>query len=558
LIVDAYKTALSSVIDEAPLFEQFALYHQSFRGTPLDLRDKPYMVELLVDLPRIEGADIRKCVQVGISELFMAFILRDAGWLGRIPAYVLPTAEIRDRFVSTRLFKLLESVPEYGAKGMPDAGNRKTIPFGAGRLFFLAARTNPDFLELSCDTAVIDEYDECVRLEPGTGNVAKVRDRLRASPRPQLFRVGNPDVPKEGIDKLYELGDQRRFYHRCGRCAELQPIDWFDSLVERTDSGAWVPRDPVARRDPSAPIRPICRRCREPFERGEPGARWVATNPERARRSYSMSRLDLLSEPVRDHFKEFVLAQASTMLLKVFWRGVLGRAYEPTGSAITSELLDACCVGPELDSMGGDSYGPLLVTAGIDVGSLLHVQISTVRSSSGNAEEDGSKPVRETRFVGVVVSFDDLAELLLRFRVDVAVIDANPETRAAKKLRDDFLARPDMPQIWLCEFSKTPRVDEQEYGLKLDHDVRRVLVDRTQVFDAAYDQVAAGPSRRILPADAPSVIGFFDQMKTPRRMLDSGGTRMIWTKGVDHFRLSDVYDLIAYDVAQSGGGYFEV
>lgn len=552
--LDQYQFLMAQMSQQYPLLGLALQRHVNTRGQPLSFADKPYLVELYKDMPELEQVDICKGVQTGLSELMIQLMLERAGWKGRVAAYVLPTFTIRDRFVQNRINPLINQVPDYrmraGVAGnrAGSTGNLKLKRFGSGAMMFLGSNTVGDFVEFSADVLVVDEYDQC---EPM--NLAKARDRLRASPYPQLFHLGNPTLPRVGISRLVNQGDKRRWFSQCQHCNERQPIDWFVNVIMRDDAGNWIPRD-TARMNPDAgDIRPICRRCHKPMERTARGACWVPEHYERKRRSYEISRLDVLSESYRRLYDEWISAQGATEMLSAFYTSVLGRPFEFSGARLTMEILERITRRHELDYGGGEEYQTKVVSMGIDVGTLLHVNISVTEQPEATEANSDPKPVRRCVYAGTCRTFAELADMVERYYVDVVVIDSMPETRKAQELRDRFLMTE--TQVWLCRFHPTPRVARQQYGLKMNYRDRVVTVDRTQVFDACFDDMREG--RRTFPSDVFTVLGWTDQMRAPVRVLDEQRSRIIWTEGsgADHFRLADIYDRIANDLIQLGGTY---
>ena len=201
---------MADIRNEYPLLGLALTIHRSVRDTPITFKDKPYLIELYKDFPNISGADLIKAVQTGISELMIQLILERSGWSHKICAYVLPTYSLRNRFVQKRIDPLLERVSEYKQRTHGSGGNVAGKRFGRGSLLFLGSNTPSDFVEFSADIMVIDEFDRCV-----PENIRMARDRLRESPNPQLFRLGNPSIPKFGVDALYDNTDQRRWYTKC-------------------------------------------------------------------------------------------------------------------------------------------------------------------------------------------------------------------------------------------------------------------------------------------------------------------------------------------------------
>lgn len=540
--LDGYRSVLSSTASLAPLLGLALRAHTNTRGEPMRFRDRPYLVELYRDLPTLDGVDVCKGVQTGVSELLLLFALERSGWAGRIAAYVLPTYSVRDRFVQRRVNPLLHSVPEYrerlgGAERGGKAGNLKLKRFGPGAILFLGSNTPTDFVEFTADVLIVDEFDQC---DPA--NLAKARDRLRASERPQFIRIGNPTLPATGIAGVYDRSDRRRWFSRCSRCSEWQSIGWLSHIVDRDDSGRWRLRDPDGL--------PVCERCGRGFERGEKIGSWVAEHPDRERRGYRMSRLDALSEDYSALFGEWTEAQGDSAALAAFYTSILGEPFEFSGARITHEMLATAAVGEPLDYAGGDEYAERVVTMGVDVGSVLNVSISIIEED----EQDGEvRVIRRAVFVGAFRTFAEVSDAIRRYRVSVCVIDAMPETRKAKEIRDEFLGG--SAQVWLCRFAPTARVGTHPYGLRQDWREQVVTVDRTQVFDTCFDDLREG--RREWPDDVFTVLGWREQMRAPVRVLNEARSRIVWTEGSapDHYRLADVYDRIAFDLAASGGSY---
>src|SRR5439155_23307006 len=97
----------------------------------------------------------------------------------------------------------------------------------------------------------------------------------------------------------------------------------------------------------------------------------------------------------------------------------LGLPYSPRGGSLSRELVNAC----RREWACPDGYaGAKWVTAGADVGSVLHVRISTYL--------DNGKAL--PMFIGTIEDFTDLTQLFARYNVNFGVIDERPEERAAR------------------------------------------------------------------------------------------------------------------------------
>ena len=86
--------------------------------------------------------------------------------------------------------------------------------------------------------------------------------------------------------------------------------------------------------------------------------------------------------------------------MMTFYNSVLGMAYIPEGSYITDDMIDKACIGDPMDLVGGAKYKNESVSAGVDVGSLLNIMISTVKTNQAGDR------IRTCVFAGTVISFE--------------------------------------------------------------------------------------------------------------------------------------------------------
>jgi len=549
-MLDQYKSTISTLANEFPLLGQAILHHTNTRGEPMSFRDFPYLIPLYDKLYSSKGADIRKGVQTGLSELLICLSLYQAGWEGKIVAYILPTFSIRDRFVNQRINKVILSNDVYKSH-LPSTygtGNNRTKRFGSGSLLFLGSNTTVDFVEFSADTMIVDEFDQC---DPD--NLAKAKDRIRASRDPRMFRIGNPTLPNIGICQLFDKTNQHHWFTPCPNCNHWQCLDWEKHVVIKNDRDEYEPRDPNAKAilqnthidNLKYEIMPVCEKCNQVFERQAVGD-WVPLYPEIERDGFTISRLDVLNQSLTDLYKEWMDAQGDTSRLSTFYTSVLGKGFEFSGSRITAEMISNCSTGKHLD-YGGEIYEDELISMGVDVGSVLNVVISKQKIN-----EQGDT-IRESILIIAVKFFEEIKDLAIRFDVNTLVIDSMPETRKCQELRDWGLENG--INVWLCRFYPTPRIASQKYGRKLDWRKRIVTVDRTQIMDTTFDEYKT--NERIIPIDSNTILGFYAQMKAPVRIIDQNKSRIIWHEGnaPDHFRFADVYDRIAFDMLQMSGSY---
>lgn len=571
------RPQLAHIALELPIMRNALYYHRvpgmsgnrGGNGAPISFELFPFMVEPWSIIHREEEVSAQKCTQVGWTELAMAYVMAAAGHMGRRLAYVMPHDAMVAKFQHEKFQPMIDMSPHYQRLMAPKwrerpVKNLKIRHIGNGSVQFLGSRVQASMRSFTADAVVIDEVDECHQ-----GNLAMLRDRFRRSDSPQMIRLGNPSLPDEGITAIYDRSDGRRWMHRCEHCAEMQPIEWEMHVVRRDDRGRWVPRDReraagldrrTKRPDPGRDIRPVCRRCDRGFNRQTSGWQWVAQRPTEPARGYHVSQMDVPGQPLWALFLEFLEAQGDPTKMRAFYAGVLGIAFDASGSRVTLSDLRECTkvLDPyQMDFSGGESYRGQVVTAGVDVGSVMNVQISSyteVYQDESEADEDGTA-ARQTVYVGALPEFDAIRAMILAYNIDVLVIDHGPERTKTEELRDWAHANTSC-RVWLCNFYLASRAEPLKWGIRLDENASGVQVDRTQLLDGAFADILKG--RHAYPEDVFTVPDFERQMGAPVRKLD--GARYVWDEGSkpDHYRLADAYDALAFELLNASPGFYEV
>jgi len=526
---------------------EFALvHHRTHRNRPLDLSQK-WLREIYEDSHR--HLVIPKSVKCGISEYLVVREFAEAA-VGRSVAHVLPDHTLRPRFVAERIDKPMRGVPAYRELATIAAGqadNRTFKMFGDGTLFFLGSNTATPFFELVADTAIVDEKDKC-----NQENLVFLKDRMSAEGTVTAWvEVGNPTHPDYGISADYAASDQGEWQVHCPSCKTAERwrrVDWFTHVVEveRDDEGVITShrlRDGLWTPELGRPLRAICPGCGQPVDHLGKG-RWAFVSPGAELRGYQVSKLMTRQATLEELYAAFVAGLGDAAEMARFINNDLGLPHSPPGSSLSEALLDAC-----RHDFGQSETATGPCTMGVDVGGVLDIRIS----------DSPEKEVRRSRWIGrAPLKVEEVTERLKRYNVRCCVMDAMPETHFCREvLRALGPAGVKRHGVWLCRFAAGDDVKEP----RKDADERVVTVDRTQIFDAATERIR----RRLnwLPRQARELLkgAYYAMMQAPKRVQEEdarGNVRYVWTKGVDHARLADVYDELAFRLGgrtlRPGGG----
>jgi len=460
---------------------------------------------------------------------------------------VQPKDDLRVLFHKTRIRDPIKRSPFYDSHVTPDGAmyTWKNPDGHNGTLRVAFSNREDEFISFPADAVGVDEVDKC-----DLGNLSLLPDRLMGSPYGPLYRrsstpttVGNDQVPN--INYYFCQSDKREWYIECESCHTEQSIDWLKNIVdERRDASTgkllgYSLKDEDWHEDLERDILPICMRCGHPLDRLKEG-KWYPTAripKSAARRGYHLNKLTSPLIRIRDLWEGPEGYQASVnnpTKMQRFFNSILGLPFVGAGTQITEDMLRACqgshYLNPETDTQSRPC------SMGVDVGpEWLDVRISSYPVQG--------KDIRRAEYIGKVRDFDDLHKLVRRFNVRTAVLDAEPETRGALLFQKTAHC-----QTYICYTREVKGQTLADFDLEKVKKNMKLTIDRTMFMDhvlATYQM-----KKQILPTNIQFLSEgmYVAEMTNPTRVLevdDRGNEKYVWTSGMDHSFMADVYDFCA-------------
>ena len=354
-------------------------------------------------------------------------------------------------------------------------------------------RTSSQLKSVPVDRVVFDESDE---MEPAMIDLAL--ERMAHSKVKEEAYLSTPSIPDFGIDRLYSESDQRVWMIRCEACGAetCLEIEFPNSLLELQDGRV---------------IR-ACKKCKkEIFPRN---GRWVPQYPQRSKDmvGWWISQLNSVFVDPGKILKAY--NDPPNRNLAEVYNSKLAMAYISAENRLTVSDVYSCC-GQE--AMQTQHRGPCAM--GADVGKVLNVVV-------------GFKPrdqVRQVCYLARVSSFNDLHDIARRFNVKLAVIDIEPETRAAREF-----AQAEPYPVFLCDYVNSPGTET-----KWNEEDKTVKGYRTEICDSTHNLVAQG-GQLILPRRCEEVDICARQMANIAKVLEEDqetGSRIYRYRklGDDHY-----------------------
>jgi len=529
-------------MDIAQLRVKLARIQKTHQGHPLDFTEWPYLEDIYRD-PSPDIA-IMSCVKSGKSEWLiatdMAICMMHLNVL-----HCLPDEKVRNRFVQARVDPTIAHTPQYRAvvskKHFSD-GHKKSDStslkrIGNGHCNYIGTNSVAAMTEYVADAVIKDELDQC-----NLTNLDMAPDRMDWSLLKMDVSVGNPTIEGHGIDALWRISDQKQWHIRCRKCDTAQALDFFKQVAEpiQDDEGratGYRLMDPKHR--------PLCIECGRPLnrlERSRHHAFWKQHGEPAAKYSgYQIGQMMSPRVSGVELWDRLQKAKDDPGKFQLFQRQNLGWPSRPEGAKITEAVMAKCLDQYHMPASFAPGSGT--VVAGIDVGSVFYVRISSVENQFS----------RRCMYVGTVTGWDTLTALLKRYGVRVAVIDAAPETHSTIEWQRGYTPF----TVWRADHAvsdtnvREPRFD-QEKGV--------VHISRTACYDASFEDWKKG--RQLLPSDWRSIDGYLEQMTRNTRYLDydSRGVPVYkWTDTKpDHHWSADAFDCLACEIVRTLSPTLEV
>lgn len=329
----------------------------------------PHLREIMdclsADSP-VESVTIMKPAQGGATELGL-------NWIGYVmtecPApmlVVVPTLELRTRWVRQRLDPMLEATPAlssiFDARRMRDGGNSEAFKDYPGGMLILGGANSPASLSsMPIRFFLGDEVDRFPWEVGGEGDPLElVAARQKTFVRRKRLLISSPTIKGQSrIEGEYLKSDQRHLYVPCPHCGVYLQLLWKHpdgslGLEESKSSGrVWY----------------VCRSCGSGIDEYQKTAmlaecRWIPAFPDRKARGYHWNGLYSpigLGHTWREMLDRWNDAQNDTTKLKAFLNTELGEPFEEDGDGVApNEVMGRVEVYP--DGMKFD-----LVVAFVDV-----------------------------------------------------------------------------------------------------------------------------------------------------------------------------------------------
>jgi len=397
------------------------------QGQPLDFRDHQYLVDIYEDFAPKQS--ILKCAQVGFSTMANIKAMWLAKYKGMDIIYSLPSASDIKDFVSGKTNRLIAHNAVFQTwTADKDSIEQKRV--GDNVIYFKGTWTERAAIATPADLYISDETDRSKE-----EIVMQFQSRLQHSKYGWAWYFSNPSAPGHGVDKFWQVSDQKHWFIKCQSCNEWQFLTMQNIMY----------RDNVPYYG--------CMKCKKEIERQR--GKWVRKYQDRDISGYWIS---LLIAPTKS--AQYVLDKKKEMTEEQFTNFVLGQPYVGKGNVLTRQMF----LQNLTERVNPQDARPII---GVDTG----IGINLVMGNKYG-----------TFYYNKTEDYTEVRNLMKRWSKAICVIDQGGDIIGPRKLREEFPNR-----VFLCFFGRDRKNDEL---IRWNDEDGTVVADRNKMLQLVVDEFA--------------------------------------------------------------------
>jgi len=404
---------------------------------------------------------------------------------------------------------------------------------GTANLYLRGSKSRSGLKSNPAGLLVFDEVDEMVQQ-----NIPLGFERQSGQVYQQTWMISTPTVPKYGINQYFIDSTMEHYFFKCPACNRHIELTFPDCLVIPTD-------DPKSNDIFETYLR--CPKCKKAIDHDAKhlslqSGIWVPEHEGRHMRGFHVNQL--YSSTVQPHQIAVSYLNAATNPAdeQEFYNSKLGLPHIVDGGSIDiSQVND--CIGNYNNSEAIITPGKI-ITVGIDVGKWLNYVVSEWTIPAVMQSPDVNKDARERVIeAGKVLDFEDLDNVLYKYKPNMTVIDANPERRKAYEFAVRFWGH-----VYLCFYGNNVRGKQITKSEEVE---QSVTVDRTSWLDLSLGRFIKGTVK--IPKDLPHEFGehIINQVRKYEKDKNGNPVATYLSTGADHYGHAHNYSEVALALAVS-------
>ena len=473
----------------------------------------------------------QKSAQMGFTEwaLNVCFHFLDIKRMDVL--YVLPnTRPDAADFSSGRFDKALE-LSAHLRDMFSDVQNVGHKRAGPTNLYIRGSNARSGLKSIPVGLLVLDELDEMLQ-----ENIPLATERLMGQLERFQLMLSTPTIPDFGINFYYNDTTQEHFFFPCPSCSRRIQLKFPESVVITAESTT---------DEALAQTKLICYECKAVLPHEDKikylnKGKWVAEHPTRLSRGFHVNQLYSMNLHPSVVARAYLNGLRDPSAEQEFHNSKLGMPHIVAGARITEPMINQC-IGT-YRKLDFNRAG--LVTMGVDVGRILHVEVDAWRNTDQSSGYDLNTYARPQVLTHLEVdNFEDLDKLMFDMNVHFCVIDSQPEHRKALEFANRFPGR-----VKLCRY---PMGQNGRNITIASEQESTINVDRTSWLDLSLGRFKNGTITLPMDTSIEYKQHIMAQVRIPKKDANGNPVARYETPGNrhDHFGHARNYAEIALQFA---------
>jgi hypothetical protein len=439
----------------------------------------------------------QKAAQLGYTEAMLNISLFHLDVNNRDVLYILPNkSPVAADFSMSRVDKAIELSPHLKKMFAGGTSNVGLKQAGSSSFFIRGANSKSSLKSVPTGIIIFDEFDEMDQT-----NINLAEERASGQKFTLDWKISTPTTPGTGINELYEDSTKDNYYFRCPHCSKFIKLSFPENLVITAEQ----PNDPNITK-----THLICGECKGVLQHELKHeffktAQWVSEQPGKLTRGFYVNQLYSPALLPWKIAKLYLISLRDQLAELEFMNSKMGLPHIVQGAQINDEMIKELIREYGMLDSCRSTY---VVTMGVDVGKVLHVEICLWDLSECSPIDLNTAAKPKVIWAGEVKHFSQLDQLMIAFNVKSCVIDIMPETREAEAFAKRFYGR-----VRCCRYNPHVAARSVSLGSDMDKQDLYVMVNRTSWLDMSLGRFR---NRTIeLPQNIPQ--DYLDQIKVPVR-----------------------------------------
>ncbi len=403
------------------------------QGLPIEFKDRRFLLDIYKDMSQFQV--VLKAPQIGMTTLMVIKSLWVAKNQGKDIIYTLPTQSDVQDMASGKINRIVAQNQVF-RDWVKDHDSVESKQVGDNTIYYRGTWTSKAAMMVASQLNIHDEVDAS---KPDV--IEQYETRLQANANGSRWYFSHPSLPDYGVDKYWQLSDQKHWFITCPHCEALQYLSWPESIDKNKR----------------------CYQCKEcHVELSDDVRRQGNWYPKFKGRLFSGYWVSQLMCPWIS--AEKILTDFAEKTPEYFWNYVLGLPYSGGDSKLTQMHLFQNLTGHQ-DVAEKDER----VIIGIDTGLRLDYVIGNERLG--------------LFFQGEATDYAPLNNAMQRWPLAIAVIDAGGDFIGAQKFFEQWPGR--VFKAYAGEDRKTNKIFRWGEG----DDQGQVLYDLNRTWQLCVDEL---------------------------------------------------------------------